>query len=126
MSTSKRRLAILTSGGDAPGMNAAIRAATMVGLSQGLDVFGVRHGYKGLVTGKPVVLVYARGGAYSAGTGAEGFDYQTSYMEHLLGFIGFTDIRSVIIEPTLMSTPEQKDEIMKTARKQAKAIAANL
>ena len=88
--------------------------------------FSPEDGYKGLVTGKPVVLVYARGGAYSAGTGAEGFDYQTTYMEHLLGFIGFTDIQSIIIEPTLMSTPEQKDEIMKTARKQAEAIAVNL
>jgi FMN-dependent NADH-azoreductase len=88
--------------------------------------FSPEEGYKGLVTGKPVVLVYARGGAYSAGTGAEGFDYQTSYMEHILGFIGFTDIRSIIIEPTLMSTPDQKDEIMKAARKQAQMISSDL
>lgn len=43
------RLAILTSGGDAPGMNAAVRAATVVGVSAGWEVFGVRSGYQGLV-----------------------------------------------------------------------------
>ncbi len=52
----KRRIAILTSGGDAPGMNAAIRAATLIGLSQGCSVFGVRHGYRGLVDGDLTAL----------------------------------------------------------------------
>lgn len=44
-----QRMAILTSGGDAPGMNAAIRAATRAALAQGWEVFGVRHGYAGLI-----------------------------------------------------------------------------
>ena len=43
------RLAILTSGGDAPGMNAAIRAATLLARHRGLEVFGIRGGYRGLV-----------------------------------------------------------------------------
>ena len=47
-----RRLAILTSGGDAPGMNAAIRAATLVGLAQGYTVLGVERGYQGLIEGE--------------------------------------------------------------------------
>lgn len=42
-------IAILTSGGDAPGMNAAIRAATLVALSKGCKVLGIRHGYRGLL-----------------------------------------------------------------------------
>lgn len=46
-----RRVAILTSGGDAPGMNAAIRAAVRTGIARGLEMFGVRHGYTGLITG---------------------------------------------------------------------------
>jgi 6-phosphofructokinase 1 len=46
-----KRLAILTSGGDAPGMNAAVRAATLIALSQGYEVFGVQRGYRGLVEG---------------------------------------------------------------------------
>ena len=43
------RLAILTSGGDAPGMNAAIRAATLVGVAAGWEVYGVLSGYQGLI-----------------------------------------------------------------------------
>jgi len=43
------RLAILTSGGDAPGMNAAVRAVALVGRAKGWEVFGVRQGYVGLV-----------------------------------------------------------------------------
>jgi 6-phosphofructokinase 1 len=46
-----KRIAVLTSGGDAPGMNAAIRAVTRCALDQGWDVFGVRHGYVGLIEG---------------------------------------------------------------------------
>jgi 6-phosphofructokinase 1 len=42
------RVAILTSGGDAPGMNAAIRAVTRSALDAGMEVFGVRHGFQGL------------------------------------------------------------------------------
>jgi 6-phosphofructokinase 1 len=46
-----RRIAVLTSGGDAPGMNAAIRAVVRAGLDQGLEVYGVRSGYAGLIAG---------------------------------------------------------------------------
>lgn len=46
-----KRIAVLTSGGDAPGMNAAIRAVLDQGLHHGLEVYGVYHGYKGLVEG---------------------------------------------------------------------------
>ena len=46
-----KHIAVLTSGGDAPGMNAAIRAVTRSALEQGLTVFGVRQGWQGLVDG---------------------------------------------------------------------------
>jgi 6-phosphofructokinase 1 len=46
-----KRIAVLTSGGDAPGMNAAIRAVTRCALEQGWEVLGVRRGYAGLVSG---------------------------------------------------------------------------
>jgi 6-phosphofructokinase 1 len=42
-------IAVLTSGGDAPGMNAAIRSVVRVGLAEGFEVFGVRHGLQGLI-----------------------------------------------------------------------------
>jgi FMN-dependent NADH-azoreductase len=63
-------------------------------------------GYKGLVTGKPIVTVYARGGEYPAGSPGEAFDLQTKYLQLILGFIGFTNIRSVIVEPTLQGSAE--------------------
>ncbi len=44
-----QRIAILTSGGDAPGMNAAVRAATLVARAAGVDVLGIERGYRGLL-----------------------------------------------------------------------------
>ncbi|MEE4176044.1 MAG: 6-phosphofructokinase [Bacteroides sp.] len=44
-----KRIAVLTSGGDAPGMNAAIRAVVRAGIKNGLEVYGVRRGYDGLI-----------------------------------------------------------------------------
>ena len=51
-----KRVAVLTSGGDAPGMNAAIRAVVRTGLEKGWDMVGVRRGYAGLLEAdlKPV------------------------------------------------------------------------
>jgi 6-phosphofructokinase 1 len=43
------RIAVLTSGGDAPGMNAAIRAVVRTALFEGLEVYGIRRGYQGLL-----------------------------------------------------------------------------
>lgn len=45
----KRRIAVITSGGDASGMNAAIRAVTRYAISQGLEIYGFYEGYKGLI-----------------------------------------------------------------------------
>lgn len=46
-----KRIAVLTSGGDAPGMNAAIRAVTRTAIERGVEVFGVREGFFGLMAG---------------------------------------------------------------------------
>ncbi len=51
-----RRIAVLTSGGDAPGMNAAIRAVVRTGRDRGWEVFGVQRGYAGLMAGTMVPL----------------------------------------------------------------------
>ncbi len=45
------RIAVLTSGGDAPGMNAAVRAVVRSADARGVDVYGVRRGYEGLLDG---------------------------------------------------------------------------
>ena len=47
-----KSVGILTSGGDAPGMNAAIRAVTRSAISNGLQVFGIYRGYEGLMNGE--------------------------------------------------------------------------
>jgi 6-phosphofructokinase 1 len=46
-----KRIAVLTSGGDAPGMNAAVRAGGRCGIHEGWEVFGVHQGYAGLIAG---------------------------------------------------------------------------
>ncbi|MDQ7034968.1 MAG: 6-phosphofructokinase [Anaerolineae bacterium] len=46
-----KRIAIMTSGGDAPGMNAAIRAVVRTGIAFGLEVYGIRQAYTGLLAG---------------------------------------------------------------------------
>lgn len=46
-----QKLAVLTSGGDAPGMNAAIRAVVRTALREGIDIYGVYRGYNGLIDG---------------------------------------------------------------------------
>jgi len=51
-----KRIAVLTSGGDAAGMNAAVRAVVRTGAARGLEVLGVRHGYAGLIAGDAAPL----------------------------------------------------------------------
>jgi 6-phosphofructokinase 1 len=46
-----RRIAVLTSGGDAPGMNAAIRSVVRTGINKGWEVLGAKGGYEGLING---------------------------------------------------------------------------
>jgi len=64
-----RRIGVLTSGGDAPGMNAAIRATVRTAQCLGIDCIGIRHGYAGLIRGdflplneKSVKGITGRGG----------------------------------------------------------------
>ena len=51
-----KQIAVLTSGGDAPGMNAAIRTVVRTGIERGWEVMGVEHGYRGLVGGDFIPL----------------------------------------------------------------------
>jgi 6-phosphofructokinase 1 len=51
-----KRIAVVTSGGDSPGMNAAIRAIVRTGLHKGWDVFGIHQGYIGLINDNVIAL----------------------------------------------------------------------
>ncbi len=53
-----QKIGVLTSGGDAPGMNAAIRAVVRAGLHNGMEVFGIKEGYKGLLNGEFIPMNY--------------------------------------------------------------------
>lgn len=52
----REKIGVLTSGGDAPGMNAAIRAVVRAGIESGLRVFGIRRGFNGLLTSDLVYM----------------------------------------------------------------------
>lgn len=47
-----KRIAVMTSGGDCPGMNAAIRSVVRTGIAADVEVYGIEQGYKGLIEGK--------------------------------------------------------------------------
>jgi 6-phosphofructokinase 1 len=73
-------IAVLTSGGDAPGMNAAIRTVHKVAMARGVSVVGVRSGYRGLMAGDFVTLdpdtvndILIRGGTALGSSRAPGF-----------------------------------------------------
>ncbi len=87
--------------------------------------FSLESGYKGLVTGKPAFLALARGGEYPPGSPAEAWDFQSKYLLTALGFIGFTDIRVVMAEPTLgdpMLTGKRREETVSKAAAMAAAF----
>ena len=50
MSQPIRRIALSTGGGDAPGLNAVIRGATLAAVNRGWEVVGIRDGFNGLIT----------------------------------------------------------------------------
>jgi len=81
-------------------------------------------GYKGLVLKKPLLAVYARGGEYLAGTEGEALDLQKKYIEMIFGFMGFENIRSIVVEPTLMAGPDVAKDRLQQALEKAKTTAA--
>ena len=80
-------------------------------------------GYEGLVTNKPVFVACSRGGEYPPDSEAEAFDFQIKYLKMILGFIGFTDVRMLVIEPTLAGGPELAKQKLEDAINKAKAMA---
>jgi 6-phosphofructokinase 1 len=54
-SDKKKRIGVMTSGGDSPGMNAAVRAVARMALAKGCEPFAIREGYEGLVQGGKLI-----------------------------------------------------------------------
>ncbi len=77
--------------------------------------YSPEKGYTGLVTGRPLMLILARGGVYGAGNPCETFDFQETYLRCIFGFIGFKDIRAIHIQGTLQHPPEQVEADVRKA-----------
>jgi FMN-dependent NADH-azoreductase len=86
--------------------------------------FSPTEGYKGLVTNRKAVAVYARGGAYAPGTATEGYDLQTKTLGGVLGFIGVTEVTNIVIEPTL-AAPADVDATIAKAKELAVKTAGS-
>jgi FMN-dependent NADH-azoreductase len=88
--------------------------------------FSPETGYSGLVTGKPAMLFLARGGEYKPGSAAAAFDFQRPYLQGILGYIGFTNIGVIVVEPTLQGGEEVAErklaDAMAEAREKAKTF----
>jgi FMN-dependent NADH-azoreductase len=80
--------------------------------------------YEGLVKNKPMLLVCAQGGSYPSQTPAEAYDLQRRYLELIFGFIGFENIRSIIVDSTLMG-PELAARSKAAAIDKARELATN-
>ena len=98
-----KRIAVLTSGGDAPGMNAAIRAVVRTGIDRGWQVLGIRHGYAGLIAGESVGLglrdvggIIQNGGTMLGSTRCEEFKTEEGRMEALRG-LQERDISALVV-----------------------------
>lgn len=83
-----KRIAVLTSGGDCPGMNAAIRSVVRTALSKGIEVYGIEQGYKGLIEGefrklesKDVANIIQKGGTFLRSARSERFKTEEGQKE---------------------------------------------
>lgn len=91
----------------------------------GITVSITEAGPQGVITGKPTVAIYSRAFALGPGTGLEKSDFQVPYLHQILGFIGMTDIRDIIVEPT-EGGPTAKDDAVAAGKLKAAELALTL
>ncbi|PKN90231.1 MAG: 6-phosphofructokinase [Chloroflexi bacterium HGW-Chloroflexi-7] len=98
-----KRIAVLTSGGDAPGMNAAIRAVVRTGVAKGWDVFGVKGGYEGLINGRFIPLgtrdvggMMQRGGTMLGSARSEEFKTEKG-QQHAIRSLNEAQIEGLVV-----------------------------
>ena len=78
---------------------------------------------EGLMTGRPCLLVLARGGRYGPGTGGETMDHQWPYLKQILGFIGLARIETIFVEPTAAEGPDVARKVLEAAVAEARRLA---
>ena len=98
-----KKIGVLTSGGDAPGMNAAVRAAVRTGISMGMEVYGIERGYEGLLDGdvrklewKSVGDILQRGGTILRTARSERFMTDEG-QEHAMRILETFGIEGVVV-----------------------------
>ena len=86
-----KTIGVLTSGGDAPGMNAAIRAVVRTAIARGLKVKGIKKGYQGLLNeeivdmeAKDVSDIIQRGGTILGTSTPSAFPEPSTWISHVL------------------------------------------
>lgn len=98
-----KRIGVLTSGGDSPGMNAAIRAVVRCGIDRDMEVFGIRRGYDGLLDGEirqmdrsSVADILHRGGTVLRTARSERF-YRPEGVRQAAGVLGAFGIEGLVV-----------------------------
>ncbi len=98
-----KTIGVLTSGGDTPGMNAAIRSVLKEGVSKGMTVMGINHGYKGLIAGmisqlgyEDVANVMHKGGTVLRTARSEEFMQENGF-EKAIQMLRAYDIEGLIV-----------------------------
>lgn len=98
-----KRIGVLTSGGDAPGMNAALRAVVRTGLSLDMEVYGIREGYSGLLDGaisqmewKSVGDILQRGGTILKTARSKRF-MEAKWQDHAVTILNAFGIEGLVV-----------------------------
>ena len=119
-----KTIGILTSGGDAPGMNAAIRAVIRTGIYNGVKMVGIREGYNGLVNGSIIDMdlssvadIIQRGGTILRSSRSDEFQTEAGFKK-ALNIIDIFDIDGLVVLGG--------DGTLKGARKLSKAGIATV
>lgn len=98
-----KRIGVLTSGGDAPGMNAALRAVVRTGLSLDMEVYGIQHGFEGLLEGEieemkwsSVGEILHRGGTILRTARSKRF-HEAKWQDHAVNILKTFGIEGLVI-----------------------------
>ena len=98
-----KKIGVLTSGGDAPGMNAAVRAAVRCGIDKGMEVYGIKRGYEGLLDGEITKMewhsvgdILQRGGTILRTARSPRF-HEANWVDHGARILGAFGIEGVVI-----------------------------
>ena len=85
--------------------------------------YSPEEGYVGLVTGKPLALLLARGGDYSLESGAAAYDKQLPYLRDQFAFIGFGQPSTIFVQPSLQAGPDVAAAKLEAAYAEAAKLA---